>query len=83
MNVKVTVKTPHGTTRYCVLDAEKNAEEQWKTVLAVTPGGGFSVDVREDEIRLVDYFAGETRATFEILKKEETDLPVSLSWAEE
>ena len=68
MNIKVTVKTPLEKIRYCVLDTEKDAEQQWKEVLAVRDGEGFSVDVRENEIRLVDYFAGETRAVFEILK---------------
>lgn len=75
MNKKYVLKNPHGETVFCVIDGTKIADDEFKKVLSVTAGQGFSVDVYEDEVRLVDYFHGETRATYEILSVTDTDTP--------
>ena len=76
MNKKYVLKNPHGETVFCVIDGTKIADDEFKKVLSVTAGQGFSVDVYEDEVRLVDYFHGETRAKYEIISVTETDTPI-------
>ena len=75
MNKKYVLKNPHGETVFCVIDGTQKADKEFKKVLSVTDGQGFSVDVYEDEVRLVDYLHGETRAKYEILSVTDTDTP--------
>ncbi len=75
MNKKYVLKNPHGETVFCVVDGTQNAVAEFKRVLNVENGQGFSVDVYEYEVRLVDYFYGETRAKYEILAVTDTDAP--------
>ena len=76
MNKKYVLKNPHGETVFCVIDGTQNADEEFKKVLNIESGHGFSVDVYEDEVRLVDYFHGDTRAKYEILAVTDTDTPL-------
>lgn len=80
MNIKLTVKNALGKIVYCVISSTEDREKQLAEVMGCEPGRGFSIQLKEKAIDLVDYFAGETRATFEILSEEETDLPVALHW---
>lgn len=80
MNKRLTVKTELGDLRYCVLSAEKDYEKQLEELLGVTAGAGFSVKLCDDAVKLVDYFHGETRASFEIISFEDSEEDVSLSW---
>lgn len=82
MNIKVTVKNAFDKVVYCVISPAEDREKQFKEVLGCRPGQGFSADVYEDRIVLVDYFSGECRATFPILSEEECDLPVTLHWVD-
>ncbi len=78
MNKKIVYKTEHGDVRYCVVDPEKDYKSQLEQVFGITPGYGFSIELKEKEIQLRDYFAGETRASFLIISIEDSDLPVTL-----
>lgn len=80
MNSKLTVLNDSGKRLYCILSSEQDFKKQMESVLAVTPGYGMSVDISTDVIRLVDYFHGDTRATFTIISIEDTDEPVRLHW---
>ena len=82
MNIKLTVKNALGKIVYCVISPTEDREKQLSEVVGCEPGRGFSISLKEKAIDLVDYFAGETRATFEILSEEETDLPVALHWSQ-
>lgn len=82
MNIKLTVKNAFDKLVYCVISSTEDREKQISEVMGCTPGRGFSIQLKEKEIDLVDYFAGETRATFYILAEEETDLPVALYWTD-
>jgi hypothetical protein len=42
-------------------------------IFNIKKGYGFSVDLWKDRLDIVDYFHGETRASFRILSVEETD----------
>ncbi len=83
MNRKVTVVNGDGKTLWCVVSSTEDLEQQMKDVLGVMPGYGMSVDVRSDEIRLVDYFHGDTRASFRIVSIEDTNEPICLHWKTE
>ena len=78
MNKKIVYKTQFNEERYCVLDPTKDYTPQLQQVFGITPGRGFSIEMNEKEIELRDYFAGETRASFEIIAIEDSDLPVCL-----
>ncbi|MBE5933666.1 MAG: hypothetical protein E7263_09645 [Lachnospiraceae bacterium] len=78
MNKKLVYKTPHGDIRYCVLDSMKEYKPQLEQVFGVTEGYGFSIELHEKKIELRDYFAGETRASFQIIAMEDCDLSVCL-----
>lgn len=82
MNIKLTVKNAFDKLVYCVISPTEDREKQLAEVMGCTPGRGFSVNVKSDRLELVDYFAGETRATFYILSEEVTDLPVALYWTD-
>ncbi len=78
MNKKIIYKTEHGDIRYCIIDPDKDSKLQLEQVFGITPGHGFSIEMDEKEIRLRDYFAGETRASFPIIAMEDSDLVVCL-----
>lgn len=80
MNQKITVLDADHKERYCIISSQGTLQEQLKEVFSIRPGYGFTVEVSDKNIRLVDYFAGETRASFEIINIEECDLPVMLYW---
>ena len=71
MNQKLTVVDSDQKERYCVISPQKDLREQLKEVFAIRSGYGFTVEVSEKEVRLVDYFAGETRASFTIVGLED------------
>ncbi|MBP3381847.1 MAG: hypothetical protein J6L00_04280 [Clostridia bacterium] len=83
MNSKVTVVNGDGKKLSCILSSEEDFKKQIESVLSVTPGYGMSVDISTDVIRLVDYFHGDTRATFTIVSIEDTDEPTRLYWQTE
>ena len=78
MNKKIVYKTEHGNIRYCVIDPKEDSKLQLEQVFGITPGYGYTVEMNENEIRIVDYFAGDTRAYFSIISIEECQLPVIL-----
>ena len=80
MNKKMVVKNALGKVVYCVLSSEEDYEEQLKEVFGIVPGQGFTIEIWGKEIRYIDYFHGETRAKFDILSMEDTELPVELNW---
>lgn len=80
MNSKLTVVNDDGKKLWCILSSEQDFKAQIEQVLGVMPGYGMSVDISTDIIRLVDYFHGDTRATFTILSIEDTDKAVCLHW---
>ena len=79
MNKKLVFKNQLGDVRYVVLAQEKDYTPQLEEVFAISKGYGFSVDMTEKAILIKDYFAGETRAKFEIISFEDCELPVNLN----
>ena len=73
MNKKYTVKNDYDRCSYFVLSAETNLQEQLEQVFSIRKGYGFSLEYDEKTIRIIDYFHGETRASFEIVNIEETN----------
>jgi len=72
MNKRLTLKNDLGKTVYCILSGENPPEKELEAVFDIKPGYGFSVSMDNHKVRLVDYFAGETRASFEIISMEDT-----------
>lgn len=73
MNLCLTMRNEHNETVYCIISKNENMVLEMEKVFSITKGYGFSVDCYKDKIKIVDYFHGETRATFDILSIEETD----------
>ncbi len=80
MNKKLTVKNQFDQNVYCVLSDTQPYAQQLSEVLSVHPGRGFTVEFDEKTVKLVDYFAGETVATFEVLSFVDTDEDVFFYW---
>ena len=55
---------------YCIISKDNNRKEEFEKVLSLRSGQGFCVECYQDCIELKDYFAGETRAIFKIIKEE-------------
>lgn len=74
MNRRYLLQNDEGKRYFCTLSGEEDQEVQFKKVFDLHPGCGFTADLTEKKVRIVDYFHGETRAEFEILSvKEITD----------
>ena len=73
----------NGKVVSCVLDPEKNVEEQLMDVFGIAPGHGIAAYVRGSDIELTDYYHASSMAAFEILSKEPTDAPVRTEWTAE
>ena len=83
MNVKYTVKNiDNGKVVSCVLDPEKNVEEQLMDVFGIAPGHGVAAYVRGSDIELTDYYHASCMAIFRILSVEQTNEAVSLRWTD-
>lgn len=78
MNRELILQNDDGQRFFCVLDPQQSEEEQLMEVFAIHKGYGFTVEVWEDRVRIVDYFHGETRANFTVLARTATDEPVCL-----
>ena len=76
MNKRLLLKNSDGEPVYCILSAEEDRQTELEKVFSIQKGYGFSVEYTDREIRLVDYFHGETRARFTILSTEDTEEPV-------
>ncbi|MBQ4321409.1 MAG: hypothetical protein IJC35_04140 [Oscillospiraceae bacterium] len=79
MNKKLLFRNAHGKTVFCVLSGEKDHNEQLCAVFGFEKGRGYAAELWQNEVRIVDYFHGDTVASFPVLSFEETDLPVSLT----
>ncbi len=77
-NKRCLLQNSEGKRYTCVISTEKDNSEQWKEVFSIQNGYGFTVDCYADRVEIVDYFHGETRASFRILSAEETDEAVDL-----
>ena len=75
-NLRFTLENSDREQFYCVLKKEEDYTRQFEQVFAIQPGYGFSIRCQQHRVEVYDYFAGEARATFEILSIRETDQPV-------
>lgn len=76
-NIRITLENSDGQRFFCVLEKAADYTLQFEEVFAIQKGYGFSVECYEDRVELRDYFAGETRATFRILKTEATEQSIA------
>jgi len=72
MNKKYIIKNNCDNELTFVLSGEKEIDEQLLEVFAIEKGYGFTVEHSAEQIKIVDYFHGETRAAFEIISIEDT-----------
>lgn len=72
MNLKITLYTEHGDYRYCIISKNIDITTDMEKVFNIVKGYGLSIDVYYDKIKIIDYFHGDTRAVFRIIKQEET-----------
>lgn len=77
-NVRITLQNSDSEEFWCILSKDEDEHSQFEQVFSIRKGYGFSLSCSESEVKLIDYFAGETRAAFKILNKEETSEAVSL-----
>lgn len=73
MNLYLTMRNEHNKKVYCIVSKNENLVSEMEKVFSITNGYGFSVECYKDKIKIIDYFHGETRASFAILSIEETD----------
>lgn len=73
MNKRLTWKNDFNETVYCVLSSETDYEAQLETVFNIKKGYGFSVRFNGKTIKIVDYFHGDTRASFDVVSLEDTE----------
>ena len=76
-NIRITLENGYGERFFCILEQAADYTAQFEAVFDIQKGYGFCVEWYTDKVELRDYFAGETRATFKILKTEDTDQAVS------
>lgn len=76
MQKKICLRNSFEKKVACVVCAEAPLQKELEKVFIEHPGQGFSLEVTETAVRIVDYFAGETRAEFQILSIEDTDEPL-------
>ncbi len=77
MNKKLVFKNNLGKVVYCVLNTTDDMKSQLETIFAIQKGYGFTVDFDEKHIHIVDYFHGETRASFDVISFEDTNEDVN------
>ena len=73
MNIKYKMKNALGKNVYCVIPADADKDEAFKKIFGFVAGAGYTAEVGEGEICVVDYFRGDTVGVYEILSTEETD----------
>ena len=79
MNKKITVKTPNGAVRYCVLDGNASFSEQLKRdVFSIS--NDYTVEYCKDKIEVLDVYHQETIAVFEVLSVEDCEMNVTHKW---
>lgn len=71
-HIRFTLENSDHVRSFCVLEEAPDYEAQFEKVFSIEKGYGFSIRLRGDLVDIYDYFAGEARATFHILAKEET-----------
>ena len=72
MNTKYILENDSEQLVYCVVRQNEPIQKEFEKVLSIRQGYGMSVKCSEKEIRLIDYFAAETRAIFKIISIEQT-----------
>ncbi|MBP3494269.1 MAG: hypothetical protein J6J83_06630 [Oscillospiraceae bacterium] len=72
MNKRYVLKNDSGKLFSCVINPEKPESEQWCAIFAIEKGYGFSADRWGDQVKITDYFHGDTRAAFAIVSAEDT-----------
>lgn len=83
MNKKITVKNYLGILQYCVLDGNKDFEQQLNEWYFHGDTKDYGVNFSEQKIAVIDYHAWEERGSFPIVSIEDTDMEVALEWIEE
>ena len=71
-NLRLVLKNDKDETVYCIISKEADRKTELEKVFSIKRGYGFTVEYYDTCIEIVDYFAGETRATFKILDQEDT-----------
>lgn len=72
-NIRFTLENTSSKQQfYCILKEAADYEEQFEKVFSIQKGYGFSIRCHSNSVDVYDYFAGEPRATFQILKTEPT-----------
>ena len=76
-NLYIELKNDYNQYFSCIISKTNSIEEEFEKVLSVRKGYGFSIRYSHNTIDLVDYFVQETRASYEIVKMEETSMQTS------
>ncbi len=72
MNKRYVLKNDSGKLFSCVINPEKPESEQWCAIFAIEKGYGLSAERWGDQVKITDYFHGDTRAVFAIVSAEDT-----------
>ena len=82
MNKKITVRREDGTIFYCVLDGDKDLQEQFNIWYfgEAHPRNGLCVDFDGKSVDVLDYFHAEKMASFDVVAIEDTDRELLLEW---
>lgn len=72
MNTRLVLRNSDDKLVYCVLDGERDTEEQLKEVFSLRAGYGFTVRVTAQTVAVVDGFHADTVASWDIVAYEDT-----------
>lgn len=71
-NLRLVLKNDQDPEVYCIISKDADREAELEKVFSIQKGYGFSVRCYDTSIEIVDYFAGETRASFQVISQEDT-----------
>lgn len=71
MSLKLTLRNSDGDIRTVTVPEDGDLKTHLEQHFDIRKGYGFSLELWEDSVRIVDYFHGETRAEFRILSREQ------------
>ena len=82
MNKKYIMLNAHGKEVYAVIPDAAERDAAFKKLFGFAEGCGYTAEVSEKEIKIVDYFGGSTVGRFEILSVVDTEDPTTDNFIE-
>ncbi len=72
MNKKYILKKDTGEKVYCILDGEKNENDELEKVFGIEKGYGLTAEVFDGKVVVKNYYRGDNLASFPVIAIEDT-----------